>query len=176
MADNKQSLSESCVMLTKYMLMFAAASFIGWLYEVICVCIWLGVYVDRGVLHLPFCPIYGFGMMILLGIFARVKNPAVLFFGSALITTGVELAASYILEYAFNMSLWSYEGWPFNFQNRISALSSCIFGLLALLFIKLVKPLAEKMYASDKRRVAAVSVAILYCFCLVWELYCRLGL
>ena len=37
----------------------------GWLYEVACVYVMFGIYVDRGVLHLPACPIYGFGMLLM---------------------------------------------------------------------------------------------------------------
>lgn len=152
-----------------YILLFMCASFIGWLYEIICVRIWLGVFVDRGVLHLPMCPIYGFGMLTLLAIFRKVKSPLLLFLGSALVTTGIELAASYILEYCFNMSLWSYAGWPLTFQDRISAISSAIFGLMAVLFVFLVKPPVDKLFGSRYRKTANFAVAALTVFCVIWE-------
>ena len=60
--------------LTEYLLMFFLASFIGWLYEIICVYVVFGKYLDRGVLHIPCCPIYGFGMLILFFIFRKRKN------------------------------------------------------------------------------------------------------
>ncbi len=158
-------------LLLRYILLFVLASFIGWLYEIICVRIWLGVFVDRGVLHLPMCPIYGFGMLTLLAIFRKVKDPLLLFLGSALVTTVIELAASYILEYCFHLSLWSYAGWPLTFQDRISAISSGIFGLMSVLFICLVKPPVDKLFASRYKSYAAAAVGVLTAFCVIWELH-----
>ncbi|MCR5250060.1 MAG: putative ABC transporter permease [Lachnospiraceae bacterium] len=156
--------------LTEYVCLFALASFIGWLYEVTLVWALLGQYIDRGVLHLPFCPIYGFGMLFLLLLFRKVRNPFALFFGSALVTTGIELAASYILEYAFGLVLWTYEGWPLNFENRVTAISSSIFGLMALVFIRLIRPPVRKIYASKAAGCAAAAVSAGFVFCVIWEL------
>ena len=155
--------------ITKYMLMFALASFIGWAYEVICTFVLFHYWADRGVLHLPFCPIYGFGILILYLIFRKVKEPLLIFLGSAVITTAIELGASYILEYFFHVQLWSYKGWYFNFDDRISLISSCIFGLMAVCFLKLIVPLTERIYSSKIKDIAAVSVALFYVFCIVWE-------
>ena len=158
--------------ITKYMLMFALAAFIGWAYEVICTYLLHHYWTDRGVLHLPFCPIYGFGMMILYLIFRKVKNSLLIFTGSAVITTTIELGASYFLEYFFHVQLWSYNDWPFSFDDRISLISSCIFGLMALLFLKLIVPLTERIFSSKIKDTAAVLVALFYIFCIIWEVSC----
>jgi len=164
---------KSYYFITKYFLMFILSSFIGWAYEIICEFILYGYYFDRGVLHLPACPIYGFGMLMLYPVFRKVKNPLAVFAGSALITTAIELASSLILEYRFHMILWSYEGWPFNYQNRISLVSSCIFGIMALLFIRLIAPLIQKLYEKDRAKYTAAFSAALFSFCLIWELHFR---
>ena len=91
--------------LTRFFLLFILAAFIGWAYEIGCVYVIFGFYFDRGVLHLPVCPIYGFGMLTLYPIFRKVKNPLIIFAGSTLISTIVELVASLILEYRFNLEL-----------------------------------------------------------------------
>ena len=155
--------------LTEYLLLFGLASFIGWLYEIICVWVLFRTYYDRGILHIPICPIYGFGILILIFLFRKVKNPFSLFIGSALVTTGVELLTSYVLEYRFNMILWTYEGWPLSFQNRISAISSCLFGLMALAFIKLVKPPFDRLFSSKYRWIGTAAVWILALFCVFIE-------
>ena len=147
------------VFLTKYMFMFMAASMIGWMYEIACVRILYNIYYDRGILHLPMCPIYGFGMLMLLVIFRKVRNPVGIF----------ELASSYILEYKFNMILWTYEDWPLSFQNRISAVSSCMFGLMALMVMKLIKPVTDKLFESEYKMRASMTVAVLFIFCVIWE-------
>ncbi|MBR7090247.1 MAG: putative ABC transporter permease, partial [Lachnospiraceae bacterium] len=90
------SFKKAYLFITEYILLFALASCIGWLYEMICVWILYGYYFDRGVLHLPMCPIYGFGVLLLMLVLREVKNPFGIFLGSFLIASGVELAASYI--------------------------------------------------------------------------------
>ena len=121
--------------LTKYLLMFLLASFIGWLYEITCVYVFFRKYLDRGVLHIPCCPIYGFGMLILYFLFRKIKNPAAIFLGSVFITTSVEYLTAIVLEYKFHNILWTYKNLPLNFQGRISAISSFRFGVMALLFM-----------------------------------------
>ena len=156
---------------SKYLLLFMAASFIGWLYEIACMELLFGVYADRGVLHLPLCPIYGFGLLILIAIFGRVRSSILLFAGSVLLTSGIELSVSYFMEYVFHTALWTYEGWPLSFQNRISLVSSCIFGLMALLNIKLIKPAVEKLYDSRYKKAVMISTCLIFIFCVIWELY-----
>ncbi|MCR4584143.1 MAG: putative ABC transporter permease [Lachnospiraceae bacterium] len=156
--------------ISRLIILFTAAAFTGWVYEIACMWLLYGVYADRGVLHLPLCPIYGFGLLILMAVFARIKKGVALFLGSTLVTTAIELAVSYILEYGFHMVLWTYEDWPFNFQNRISLISSCVFGLMGLFIIKGVKPPVEKLYATRYKKAAVTAVYIFLCFCIVWEL------
>ncbi|MBP5489562.1 MAG: putative ABC transporter permease [Lachnospiraceae bacterium] len=159
--------------LTKYLLLFMAAAFVGWVYEIVCVYFTLGRYVDRGVLHLPMCPIYGFGMLLLYVLFHRFRNVFVLFFGSALVTTAVELAASYVIERKFHTELWSYEEWPLNYQGRICVISSAAFGLLALFFFKALKPCADWLFRGKARIAVSVITVALFVFCVVWEMRFR---
>ena len=157
---------------TKYILLFFLASFMGWLYEVICVYVMFGVYVDRGVLHLPACPIYGFGMLFLYAAFHKVKNPFIIFAGSTLISTVIEYAAYEILYYGFNLVLWSYEPWPLNYKGKISLISSCLFGLMTALFMKLIVPPVEKLFDSKAKKYVSAAVIVLFAFCIGWEIHC----
>ena len=150
--------------------MFILAAFIGWLYEVVCTYALFQIYVDRGVLHLPLCPIYGFGILLLYLIFRKVKNPFAVFAGSAVITTVIEYITSVAAEYFFHVELWSYEPWPLNYQGRISLISSCIFGLMAVIFLKLAVPLIERVYQTKAKTIISLFVTLLYLFCIIWEL------
>ena len=150
--------------------MFLIAAFVGWLYEIICVFVMYGVYYDRGILHLPLCPIYGIGMFVIYGLFHRIKNKGFIFIGSALIATLVELVTSYVAEYKFHVIMWTYEGWPLNFQNRISAISSIIFGLMAVLFMWGIYPVIHKIYLSKYKWNIAIITVVFTCLCIGWEL------
>ena len=157
--------------LTEYLLMFFLASFIGWLYEIICVYVVFGKYLDRGVLHIPCCPIYGFGMLILFFLFRKIKNPAVIFLGSVFITTAVEYLTAVVAEYKFHEILWTYKNWPLNFQGRVCAISSVLFGIMALLFMKLIVPVLDRVFKSRAKTAVSVSVIILFLCIAAWELH-----
>ena len=156
---------------TKYMLMFLLASFIGWLYEVICVYVVFGTYYDRGVLHIPCCPIYGFGMVILYFLFRKIRNPILIFIGNVIITTTVEYLTAIVLEYRFHRILWTYRGWPLNFQGRISAVSSCLFGIMALLFMKFIVPVIDRICWSKAKKAVSVGVILLLLWIIAWEVH-----
>ena len=159
------------LIVTKYMLMFLLASFIGWLYEIGCVYVMYKTYYDRGVLHIPCCPIYGFGMLILYFLFRKVKNPLIVFSGSVVITTTVEYIAAIVLEYRFHRILWTYRDWPLQFQGRVSAISSCLFGIMALLFMKLIVPGLNRIYASKVKNAVSAAVIILFLWIIAWEVH-----
>lgn len=160
---NKQNLLKTEIIFIEFVL----ASFTGWVYEIIATYVVCGGYYDRGILHLPMCPIYGFGMLILLYILSNVKNPFALFVLSGGITTGFELICSYVLEYYFHMELWTYEPWPLNFQGRISLVSSAVFGLLALIFIKEVAPLTDKLCHAIKPALLHGLLAVFIVMCVL---------
>lgn len=110
---------------------FTLYAFIGWVYETICESIFAQTFIlNRGYLHLPVCPIYGFGAFIALWIMHRFKklNAMQIFIGGTLITTVVEYIAALILEALLHKSLWDYSLWIYNFQGRVSLISSIIFG------------------------------------------------
>ncbi|MBO4909234.1 MAG: putative ABC transporter permease [Lachnospiraceae bacterium] len=159
------------LIVTKYMLMFLLASFIGWLYEIGCVYVMYKTYYDRGVLHIPCCPIYGFGMLILYFLFRKVKNPLIVFTGSVVVTTTVEYIAAIVLEYRFHRILWTYRDWPLQFQGRVSAISSCLFGIMALLFMKLIVPGLNRIYASKVKNAVSAAVIILFLCIIAWEVH-----
>lgn len=124
---------------------FVISAFIGWSYETIITSIDCGRFVNRGFLNIPICPIYGFGAIILLVTFYKMKNPIYILVASTLFTTLIELIASYAIEYFFHRNLWNYKEWPLNFQGRISLWSSVLFGLFGVLLLKCVYPVTKKI-------------------------------
>ena len=91
------------------LLLFIFFAVCGWIYEVIWTYFDDGVWTNRGFLFGPWLPIYGFGGMLIYGIFRKqIKKPLyigklnirfiLLFVYICLVTTVVELAATYIIE------------------------------------------------------------------------------
>ena len=132
---------------------FLIASFGGWVYEEICVYLLYHTIYNRGMLHLPVCPIYGFGAWGLYLLLHKIRNSSLFFLLSVLIASIFEYACALLLETLFHRSYWTYEGWPLSVHNRISLISSLIFGLLALIFTKLVIPPLQKRIERGKPAV-----------------------
>ncbi len=69
-------------------LYFAFYSFVGWFCETIYCSVAKKKVINRGFLNGPFCPIYGFGALILILTLSGLKNQVfLLFFSSSIITS-----------------------------------------------------------------------------------------
>ena len=137
-----------------YVFEFTVCALCGWLYEEGLELAVNRAYADRGVLHLPLLPIYGFGGLLIVWLFRRRNHPAFVFVVSALAATVLELAASYPLERILGYLPWYYGEWFLNFEGRISLPSSLIFGALALLLVNAVHPLCRWLTGRFPRTVA----------------------
>lgn len=131
--------------ITQVIFCFVVGSFIGWLYEVAMGVIIWKQYMDRGVLHLPLCVIYGFGALAIMAFLGKRRSLPVIFLYGVVISTIVELSASYVIEWVSGRQLWNYLHWPLHFfQGRISLPSSMLFGLFSMIVIGIVYPMIEK--------------------------------
>ncbi len=141
---------------SEYFLYFFAYSVVGWCYEVFLeTVVYRWGFSNRGVLFGPYCPVYGFGMLLFIfTIYRLIKNkpmkirllmiPAVII-GCALIATAVELLTSYICEFFIGSWPWqTYADYKINFQARIALSPSIRFGLGGALFLYIVQPLFER--------------------------------
>ena len=117
----------------------------GWIYEVATVWIMWHYFDNRGMLHLPIIPIYAVGAFLLLIILRKKLHPVVLFLAAFVITTVFELGASYLLEFIFHKQFWTYKTWAFSILDRSSAISSAIFGILAVAYFYGLHPLSGKI-------------------------------
>ena len=103
---------------------------IGWGVEVVYAAIKEHKLVNRGFLCGPICPIYGFGMVIVLVALTPLAHSLpVLFVGGALLTSALELAAGWILKKVFHTSWWDYSDVPFNLGGYICLKFSLAWGV-----------------------------------------------
>lgn len=134
---------------------------IGWLYETILTSAVWGRFAERGTLHLPILPIYGFCALFLLFTLKKTENGAAVFLLGCSVTTAAELAASYLLPFFIEEQLWSYAEWPLNFEGRISLFSSLIFGVLCMLLKKVFHPLCVRITGKMSKRTLLITAGIL---------------
>lgn len=127
--------------MTVLILYFTIYSVLGW----ICECVYCAaidkVWVNRGFLNGPVCPVYGFGALFVIGLLDRFKDNSILLFIMAVVlTTALEYVTAVILERAFDLKWWDYSNYKLNYKGRICVLNSVIFGFLSLFLIDILNP------------------------------------
>ena len=99
---------------------FFIYAFLGWCLEVVFCTVNSGQWVNRGFLNGPVCPIYGTGMCIVLLVLEPLAgNTLLLFLGSMVLTSALELVTGFVLKKAFHTSWWDYSDQPFNIGGYI---------------------------------------------------------
>ena len=95
--------------------MFFIYAFLGWCIEVIYCGLNEGHFINRGFLNGPVCPIYGAGGVCVILFLTPIKdNIPLLFVGSAVLTSAMELITGYLLNKIFHARWWDYSDAPFN--------------------------------------------------------------
>ena len=123
---------------TSYFLIYGI---IGWLFELVYCFAVDGVFVNRGLLHGPYLPVYGFGAIIVINLVAPYcKSAARLFFGSMFVCSVLEYVTSWYMETVFNVSLWNYSEFFLNINGRVCLWNTLLFGVLALVVIYVFQP------------------------------------
>lgn len=120
---------------------FFIYAFLGWCMEVSFAALVTGKFVNRGFLNGPVCPIYGFGVVIVLGCLEPLRGSLpLLFLGSVLLTSALEWLTGFVLEKIFNQRWWDYSDEPFNLGGYICLRFSIAWGLACLFVVKILHP------------------------------------
>lgn len=115
---------------------FLIYAFLGWCSEVAFAAVNKGKFVNRGFLNGPVCPIYGFGMLIVVTALWGLKgNLILLFLGSATLTTALEFVTGFVLEKFFHDKWWDYSDMPFNIKGYICLKFTVLWGLAATFIV-----------------------------------------
>lgn len=126
-------------------LLYFAFSLVGWLWEVSLHLITDGEFVNRGVLHGPWLPIYGTGAILILVLLNMFRKKPVLEFISTIIVCGcVEYFTAYYLELTHGgQKWWDYSGYFLNLHGRICAEGLLIFGIGGMAIAYVAAPLLD---------------------------------
>lgn len=153
-----------------YILYFFVYAFIGWLMETIYAFFMLGGFHKRGFLLGPICPLYGFGALILLILLKNYKEKGFkLFFLAAVIFSAFEYITGFALDALFQLKFWDYTQDFLNINSRISLMYSIIWGLIAVIFFKIIHPFMEKIVKKITKHIPyKVSCSILTIFVIIF--------
>lgn len=145
---------------------FMIYSFLGWTCESVYCSLGEGRLINRGFLTGPFCPIYGFGaLLILMFLSPLTDNFPTIFLAGMFITSLLEYVSSYILEIAFHTKWWDYSSYKFNIRGRVCLKNSLMFGFLGLLLHFFIHPFMEaqvSMISAPALQVIAVSFSVFF--------------
>lgn len=123
---------------------FSFYSFLGWLYESAWVSINHKEFINRGFLTGPVIPIYGFGAVLFIILLHSFENPVVIFILGSVTACILEYFTSWSMEKIFHARWWDYSHYPFNLNGRICLYGATLFGVFAVIIIKVLQPVLEK--------------------------------
>ena len=124
-----------------YYLLFMIFSIAGWCLEVTCKFFQYKRFINRGFLIGPYCPIYGYGGVLMTLTLKRYLNdPFVLFIMAILVCGTLEYLTSFFMEKIFHARWWDYSQRKFNLNGRVCAGTLIPFGIFGLIIMYLVDP------------------------------------
>lgn len=125
-----------------YFLLFFTYSILGWIMEVVLKLINEHKFINRGFLIGPYCPIYGYGVLLITILLKKYQDDILVTFVLSIIICGLlEYLTSYIMEKFFHARWWDYSQRKFNINGRICLETLIPFGILGCLIIYVTNPI-----------------------------------
>ena len=112
----------------------------------------------QGLIYGPFAPVYGLVMLSFYLILPKIKHLYNIFFISALLGGITEYLCSYFQERFFGTISWDYSNLFMNINGRTSIMYCVLWGILGIVFIKIVYPYLERMF--DRVKINLVTKAV----------------
>ena len=147
---------------------FCFWSVAGWVVEVADMAIEARELQNRGFLHLPCCPIYGLGVLLLNIILKGFSdNYLLLVIVSMLLCTGVELLVGAALQKAFHARWWDYSHMRFNFKGLICLRNTLFFAAAGFVIVTIIEPKVEEFIDSLVINVGLIIMLVLSAMLLI---------
>ena len=145
---------------------FAVYSFLGWLCESTYCSIPAKKFINRGFLNGPFCPVYGFGALLVIFLLSPYEDSILaLFLCGIVVTSALEYITGLLLEKCFHTKWWDYSKRRFNLHGRVCLRNSVMFGVLSVLVMKLIHPPVKNLIdAVPASLLPVLSYSLLFYF------------
>lgn len=141
---------------------FIIYSFLGWILESTVRTICERKIINTGFLIGPFCPIYGFGAIIMILFLNRFENNIILLFFISFIVLSIwEYIVGVLLEKLFKTKYWDYSKNRFNIKGRVCLTNSLAWGILGVLFIKYIHPFIQHLIGYVDYIYVAITASII---------------
>lgn len=148
--------------LWQWLLFFYIYGFFGWIWESSYASIEQHHPVNRGFLHGPLIPIYGFGALGVLLSTIDVRNSVVLIFIFGMAgATVLEYVTGWGMEKLFHVKYWDYSHFKFNLNGYICLLASLGWGFFSVLMVRVIHVPIEAFVLSLKTAFGEGAVVLL---------------
>ena len=151
------------MVLLKIYLLFWFFATLGWIMEVVYCSIDDHKLSNRGFFIGPYCPIYGFGAVIMLSLSSFEEHPFITFFLALLLCSILEYITSYLMERLFRVRWWDYTNEKFNFHGRVCLKNAVAFGALGVLFTRYLNPWFMNGINSLSNQMIILISSIVFC-------------
>lgn len=149
---------------------FLIYAFLGWCAEVAYAAFRTGDFVNRGFLNGPVCPIYGCGVLVVVVVLNPLKESLLLLFcGSVILTSVIELITGFIMEKLFHNKWWDYSDRRFNICGYVCLLFSVLWGVGCVFILKAVHPAVYRLIRLMPKLAGSI-VLIVLCLAFVVDL------
>jgi uncharacterized membrane protein len=132
----------------KFVWIFIISCVAGYIVEEIWCLIKLGYFESRhSLIYGPLSVVYGMGAVVLTAALYKFRNSKIpiIFIVAFVVGTLTEYIASLGQEIVFGSVAWDYSNVPLNINGRVCLLYSLFWGVLGVVWIKLIYPLMSKL-------------------------------
>ena len=126
-----------------------------------------GEFVNRGIMHGPWLPIYGAGAVLILTILYKFRrHPLGAFIMTIILCGFIEYFSAYYLEITHNgQKWWDYSGYFLNLHGRICGEGLLVFGLGGMAIMYLTAPLLDNFLRKIPYKILVpLCVVLILCF------------
>jgi len=142
---------------------FLIYSCLGWCVEVVYAAATTGQLVNRGFLNGPVCPIYGFGMILVLFFLTPLEDDLLLLYlGGVILPSALELVGGWALYKLYRTRWWDYTDKPFNIGGYVCLEFSLMWGVGAMVMVKVIHPTIAALVNIIPPLVGFVLMCLLY--------------
>ena len=142
---------------------FLIYSCLGWCVEVVYAAATTGQLVNRGFLNGPVCPIYGFGMILVLFFLTPLEDDLLLLYlGGVILPSALELVGGWALYKLYRTRWWDYTDKPFNIGGYVCLEFSLMWGVGAMVMVKAIHPTIAALVNIIPPLVGFVLMCLLY--------------
>lgn len=144
----------------EFLWLFFIYSFGGWIFETVYAAIRQKRFVNKGLVNLPLCVIYGL-VAVFITIFGRELEGIWLYIGSVIMITVCKWSAGRIIERVFRERWWDCSDRRFNIEGHVSVIDSALWGIAAVATMKWGNAFLVRVFELMPHLIGAVIVWVL---------------